>query len=440
MSVTNGHRKYLSNTAWLVVGKCIKMLLSLVIGIFVARHLGPSEYGLMSYVISFVTLFTFFATLGMDNILRPELIRHPDARDRYLGSALVIKLCGAVVALLLVVLTTLLAGIDSRTRTLIIVYACSAIFQSFNAIQLFFESQVQGRYGVQAELFQTVAGGLLKFYLIAVSASLELFVLVALLEWALLAGGLVFLYRKEGHQLSVWQAEWATCASLLKKSYPLILSGMTIVIYQRIDQIMLKHMCGTSVVGYYAVALRFCALVAFIPIQAGRALMPALVNARKHDRAEYQRRTQLFFDLLVWTSIVTASGLSISAPILIRLLYGQEYAASIPLLQVVAWKEVFAAMAVCSGQWIVIEGLQRYAPIRNLAGCSLNVILNLILIPRWGALGSAWATIFSIAMAGFITHLFIKPLRPAFHMQVRTLVSGPLRLLASARCAGGRKT
>ena len=255
----------MTNAAWLVMGRSVNMFLTLIVGILVARYLGPAEFGLMSYIISFVTLFAFFANLGIDGMLGPELVKHSEEHARHLGSAFVIKLCGAGLALFLITLTVYLANLDTRVGILIIVYGSSAVFQSFNVLQAFFDSQVQAKRAMQAELSQVAIGGIIKIGLIGIGAPLESFILVAVLEWGVLAGALVFLYRRGGHTLSSWRVDRQTCWAILKKSLPLVLSGMTIIIYQRIDQIMLKHMCGPTAVGHYAVAGRLCALVAFVP-------------------------------------------------------------------------------------------------------------------------------------------------------------------------------
>ena len=168
MSTTSASKKYFFNTSWLAGGNLFKMLIRLVIGIFVARYLGPEKYGLMNYVISFGVLFTFFASLGIDNILVRELVRFPELKNSYLGTACFLKLMGSVIAIALIAITLKATGADRESSCLIFIYSLGFFFQAFSVTRFYFEAEVLSKYYVISESLQVVICTAFKIYFIAV--------------------------------------------------------------------------------------------------------------------------------------------------------------------------------------------------------------------------------------------------------------------------------
>ena len=419
---------YRRNTSWLIGGRILKMAVNLMLGAWVARYLGAAEFGLMNYAISFSMLFLVVASLGIDNMLSLELSRNRDDTARFLGTAWVIKMVGAVVSVGAVAVLTGHFGVERRARLLILIFMAGSLFQSANVIQFFFESEVEAHYAVRAETIQTMIAALARVCLIVAGAPLEMFMFVFFAETVVYALMLVFFYRITGNCISRWRFDFGVCGLLLRRATPLAFSGIAIIIYQRIDQVMLKHYLDNDAVGYYAAALRMCTLVSFLPFLLARSFGPALVKAHGEGEEVFNMRIQVFTDLMVWSSIGGALVLSVGAVPLIWLLFGSEYAPASAVLRIVAWKGVFAAMGLATGQWIIIKHLQVFALLRTVTGCVVNVILNLYLIPRYGIMGAAAATIVSFSLASFWIHAVIPPFRPLFGMELSSLLGGAVRL------------
>ena len=145
---------------------------------------------------------------------------------------------------------------------------------------------------------------------------------------------------------------------LIKESFPLLLSGTAIVIYQRIDLVMIRNMIDNRAVGQFAVASRITELLIFIPSVIAQTVAPILVRARQNDITSYNLKKQQFMNLMVWSAAILAVITSLSAHIIILLLYGRLYSGAINVLQIMAWKAVFVALFAASGQLIVIENIQ----------------------------------------------------------------------------------
>ena len=428
-------RKYIKNTSWLVVGRLVKATLNFAVGIAVARYLGPERFGALNYAMGVVLLFTIFAAMGLDNILVRELVGK-DEKEQFaiLGSASVLRVGGSGLAILLTVLFLIGSGANSETWILTLICAASFFFIPAEILRGYFEASVDGRTIVFVDIVQTLISSALRIYFILVNQSVFWFGVCWLSEWVFAAIGLMIAYRVRDDRITSWKFDWIIFKHLFKESLPLLVSAMAIVIYQQFDKVMLKSLLEENAndqIGLYSAALRIIPFVTLIPQMIRKALMPSLINVKKHDAVKYKERSQLFLDLMTWVGIGLSLPLFLCAPFII-FLYGSEYAEAKTILQVVAWKGVLMAMSLSSGAWILVEGKQKWVALRNISGCIVNIAINWFLIPRWGAIGAAVGTLISFVMASFVIHAVIPVYRTVFFMQVSSLIYGFPRLVLTA--------
>jgi polysaccharide transporter, PST family len=100
---TTGFKRILSNTGYLFGEKVFNMGLSLIVGIYVARYLGPDDYGIWQYAQSLVALFTAIAGLGTANIVIRDLVQSPEKEKAILGTTFTLMICAGVVSAITVV-------------------------------------------------------------------------------------------------------------------------------------------------------------------------------------------------------------------------------------------------------------------------------------------------------------------------------------------------
>ena len=188
----------LVNTGWLFVDKILRMGVGLLVGVWVARYLGPEQFGLYSYALSFVALFSTFATLGLDGIVVRDIVRDLSYKDEILGTAFVLKFIGGIVTLLLTIFSiSIIRPEESLTRWLVMIIAAGTIFQAFDVIDFWFQSQVQSKYTVYAKNIAFLIIALLKSILILTKAPLIAF--MGMSEVVLNTIGLVFAYKLNGY-------------------------------------------------------------------------------------------------------------------------------------------------------------------------------------------------------------------------------------------------
>ena len=426
-------RKVLANVGWAMLGKGVRILAEIFVGILVARYLGPEQYGTMSYVVSFVSLFSILATFGLDNIEIRELARGRVAKEVLIGTAFRLKLVFAILTVAIIGGIVLALEPDRFTQAMIMVYATSVVVNSVGVIRNYFTSIVLNEYVVKTEIFRTIVGMAIKVALLLLHAPLAWFVVAVTFESFLVASGYLYAYAAKVGRVSEWRYDRQVAGDLLRHSFPLLLSGAAVLIYQRIDQVMIRNMIDEASVGYFSIAGKFTELILFLPIVMSQTVAPLLVRARERDEEVYRRKRQQFVDVVVWTALLLAVLASLGAPWLVRWTYGRQYLAAVPVLQIMAFKAVGTALTASSGQLVIIEHLQKWAAVRNLIGCAVCVGMNFLLIPRFGIVGSAWATIFTVAFTGCLANAFIPPYHPIMKIQIKSLLFGWRELLGARK-------
>lgn len=402
-------QKTIVNTGWLFFDQILRLGVGMLVGILFARYLGPEEYGIFSYALAFVTLFSAIATLGLDSVVVREIINNPDATDEILGTTFALKLlAGTLTALITVVTVSMIRPGDVLTRWLVGIISAGAIFQAFETINFWFQSQIQSKYVVYAKIIAFLVANAGRLGLIYTGAPLIAFAWIGLAEVAMGAFGLLIAYKTNGFELRKWRVSLPRAIGFLRDSWPLILSGMLIMVYMRIDQIMLGEMIGSDAVGIYSAALRLSEAWFFIPMVIASSVFPSIVDAKRINEKLYNDRMQQLYFLMSWISISIAVLLTIFSDKVIYVLYGARYANAGAILAIHIWSGVFVYLGVASAQFLLAENDTKIALVRTAIGAAVNIVLNLILIPSFGIKGAAIASVFSYFTATFVIALMGK--------------------------------
>jgi len=405
-----GFMKYFKNTSWLFAEKILRMTVGLFVGIWVARYLEPEQFGLFSYAQSFVGLFAAIATLGLDGIVIRELVKDESRRDELLGTAFYLKIVGAILTILALYMAIHFTSNDQYTNMLIFIIASAVIFQSVNVIDLYFQSKVMSRYVVYANIISLFISSLVKIYLILNEAQLIAFAYVVLFDSFILASGFLYFYIYNRFSIIKWKFHIELAKSLLKDSWPLILSGMAIAVYMKIDQIMIKEMLDSSAVGQYAAAVRLSEAWYFIPMVISSSLFPAIVNAKKISEELYYERLQKLYDLIVWLAIAIALPMTFLSDWVVKLLYGSQYSEAGSVLMIHIWAGVFVFLGVVKGRWLISENLMKYYFYGAFFSSIINILLNYFLIPIYGIKGAAVATLIAQFSSAYLINCIFKEL------------------------------
>ena len=414
-------RKYFANTSWILGERISRMGVSLFVGIYVARYLGPERFGLLSYASSFVGIFVALATLGLDEVVVRELVKTPEQREKILGTSFLLKLVGTLLMWAAILVAIPFTENDSQTNILIIIIAFGVLFQAFNVIDLSFQADVKSKYVVHAQFVQLIISSIVKIILVFNEAPLIWFASVFFLDAIVLALGLVFTYLHNSNKIFSWKWSYETSKNLLHDSWPLIFAGIVVSVYMKIDQLMIKEMLGAKEVGLYAAAVKLSEAWYFIPMAIASSLYPAIINARIFQKEVYYQKIQNLFDLMVWIAVSIALPTTFLSTLVVEFLYGKEYLGSSSVLIIHIWTAVFVFLGVASSKYLLAENFIKKTFYRTFIGALLNIIMNYYLIGIIGIQGAAISTLVSHFFAAYFYDILDKDLRIMFIMKTKSL-------------------
>ncbi len=403
--------------------------IGLVIVVVIARYLGPDKFGLLSYSISFVGLFAAFATLGLDGVVVKKLVENKVNPDIVLGSAFFLKLTGSITGFILIVLIFPIFGAD-EARALTYLIALMGFFQASNVIDLYFQSIVKVKYVVFVQVVQTILAAVLRLYLIYIKAELIWFAAFYVFDAAILATGLALIYRFKKGSFFLWKWNFLIAKELLNNSWPLIISGVIISIYMKIDQIMIQALIDNHAVGIYAAATRLGEVPYVVPMLVTASLFPAIINAKKHSYSIYKHRMSLLYSLMFILAAFVVVIVFFLADWLISTFYGSVYNDSSLILKIHIMGCFFVFWGISLSRWVMSENLQKKEFLYHLMGLMSNIILNLILIPRNGIVGAALATVISQFLSNMLFPLVMgKEFRVQIALQLKSMTYLPIYVL-----------
>jgi len=365
--------------------------------------MGPEQFGIYNYALSFVALFSTFATLGLDGIVVRDIVRDPSLKEEILGTAFVLKLIGGILTLLLIYFSiSMIRHGEGLTRWLVMIIAAGIIFQAFDVVDFWFQSQVHSKYTVYAKNTAFLLISLLKVILILIEAPLIAFAFVGMFEVVFSAIGLVFAYRLNGYTFKAWRMRLLYAKKLLRSSWPMIITNSMVVIYMRIDQIMLGSIIGNKAVGLYSVAIRISEIWYFIPVAIMSSVFPIIVKTRQQNIELYFEKIQYLYKVLIWMAIGIAIPLTFISNEIITKLFGEKYADAGSVLSIHIWATVFVFYSTGKHIFVQCENMQLFSLVCTASGAFLNVALNILLIKRYEIVGAAIATLCAQITSGII--------------------------------------
>lgn len=415
--------KYFKNTGWLMLGRVGSMAIKMLTSIQVANFLLPDKNGLLNTSISYIYLFAALASLGLDSFIVKELHQFPKNRDKILGTSFLLKTAAGLLCLPLIYLSWLLFPLSNIPYLFILILSFTGVFQSLTIIDSYFQSEVKSKYIMQVQIVGNILSALIKLSLIYFfKAELVYFIYAYVFDILLVSLGYLVVYKKQGLSVFNWNYDKQLAKKLLNLSWPLIISGIMVSVYMRIDLIMLSEILGKKGVaasGAYATVVMFSEALNFVPVVIVSSLFPAILNARRDDPTRYKKRLQNLFDLMVWLSLAFAIFISIASPLIYKF-FKPEFAAAAPVLAVHVWGSLFVFLGVASSQFLITEGYNKLTFTRTGVGAIINIALNFLLIPKMGMMGTAIATVIAYFSATFLI-LFIPKTRPQGIMMLKSL-------------------
>lgn len=406
---TPGFQKYSKNAAWFVFGRGISLVVSFFVTVYVARYLGPTNYGTLSYAVGFIALFSFLANLGIDQIIYRELVKYPERESRLLGSALFIKLIAGLLTYAIVAVCTFSIDKDWFVSSLILIVGLSFFFQPFQIINFYFQSKVEARKITITQLWVMLILSGLKVLFVILHLGIYYFSAIFLLEAIFYAIFYILIYQKVSN-IFKWKFDKETILVILGDSWPYMIATAFAVVYTRIDQIMIKHIIDTTSVGIYDAGVRIAEVWYFVPGAIITSLFPAIINSKIANDGSYEKRLLRFFAVILLISLLFALPIHFLSDKIISLLFGIKYLGAGGILSIYVWGGIGYSLSVALTQYLSAENHRTAIFISSFFGMIINVALNIVWIPQYGIYGAAWATLIAYSVMPF-SLLISKPIR-----------------------------
>jgi len=405
------NNRIVKNAGWLIGGKIAQMILNLVVGLLTARHLGPSNYGIINYANAYIAFFSSLCTLGINNILVKELIDNPKREGEILGSSILLRLVSSLFSVL-----TILGIVSIADRndpgTILVVSLCSisVLFQVFDVFNYWFQSRLHSKISAAASLTAYTITAAYKVYLVVTGKPVAYFALSTSVDVFCLALILYLCYRKYGGQRLT--ASFSVAKQLLSRSCHFILPGLMVAVYGQTDKMMLKQMISDAEIGYYATASTICGMWCFVLSAVIDSVYPSIMQSNKNgNEKEFERLNKTLYAIIFYASAFVSLLFTVLAEPVVRILYGEAYLPAVTPLRIITWYTAFSYLGVARNAWIVGKNKQKYLIWIYLSAALSNIVMNLLLIPVWGASGAALASLATQFITVLVVPFLIKPLR-----------------------------
>lgn len=417
----------MENISWLLAERVFVLAANLVVSVWFINYLGSASYGRYAYALSFIALFAALANLGLDTIVIRELCRHESAQGEVLSTAFWLRAAASLLTLGIVALAVQLIGAEPELRLLVLIVATSLLFEPAQVIDLWFQSRIRSKYAVLARSTVTVLHLGAKALLIGWGMPLVAFAWLHVGSVAMLGLCLGLAFLAQWPRRSPLYPRLGRARELLRDSWPLIISGLSVSLYMKIDRIMIGEMLTAREVGTYAAAAAVSEACYFLPVVLASSLFPIVVRTRELRGPElYGQRMQGLYDCMTSLSYALALAATFFAGPLVRALLTSEFHEAAGVLRIHIWALVFVSLGVARSRYIVAENLMRFLMLATVLGALINVVLNLWLIPRFGIMGAACATLISFASSAYLSGWLRRAMWPTTKQMTLALLA-PLR-------------
>ena len=347
----------------------------------------------------------------MNGVVVKYMIDNPDQENIVLGSSMGFRIISSILSMFSVCMIVLILNPNDSTKLVLVLLQSFQL--SFKAVQIldsWFQRHLKSKYVSIGKMIACVVVSLYKIFLLVTSKTIVWFAFSNSLTDAVIMIIEYYYYKRENGKPLKFSYDVGKI--LLKNSYHFIISGIMVAIYTQMDRIMIGQMMGDLDVGLYTTATAICSMWIFLPTSIIISFQPTIMEIkRKGNEADYLYRLKQLYSLIIWLCFGVSAVVAICGRMIIYLLYGQAYLGAINVLRIIIWVETFSMIGTARGIWILCENKNKYVKYYLGIGAVLNLMLNIIMIPKFGISGAAIATLITQVMTSVFAPLLFKETR-----------------------------
>ncbi len=406
--MTKKNNNYINNSIWILAEKASRIISGILVGVLVARFLGKEQFGIISYALSVLSIFTVFSTLGLDGIVVRELITEKKKKYDIIGTAFWLRFIGSFLVIFAATYYSFIRDPSDRTWIVFLV-SIAVVFQSFSVIDFYFQSEVKGKYNAITQIITLIISAIVKLVLIYLEAPLSWFASMVMLEAILTAINQLVFYKQNQQEVSQWKFSLIEAKRLLLHSWPIIISAFMQMIYQQADKILIaRYLQDMGMVGQYSAATRISEASFFIPVALSAALFPGIINNRENKPLQLKRLTQIY-SLMIWSALIISIGGYLLGDWVIGFLYKDGFPLAPEIFKIHIWITIPVFFGTAWGSWLLALNKQKLITIYQVFVLIFILALEMYMIPKYGIKGAAYSVVFSYLLSLLAIIFVYKP-------------------------------
>lgn len=415
-----GVKKYSANLTYLISEYIFSLISSLIVGIAVARYLGPESYGIITFALSVYAVCLVITTLGIDDIIYKDMVKYADNRGYIEGTALLLKIIISLFVYILVCIYGYFSFSGEKLRILLIINF-ALLFQPLSVFSFVFLSLAEGKYTSISRIISYSISSVLKIILIIINADLSYFALAVFLDYFLLYTVVFIIYNKKGYNKIKLNIDYNYLKNIIKQAPLLFLNILFFTVFLKFNTIYISYIYGDFHAGIYNAALRLTEAFYLIPNVVVTAFFPAVIKSKDFGEKEYIRRISLFLSAFTLPFILIAIVTTLLSPFIINLLYGIKYELSYIVLSHTIWSVPFIFFFAVTSKYLLIENKINQIFYRSFLSFILLIIFDLLLAKKYGIYGAGLAFSISSIISFYLIDIFFKESRTLFLIKTKSI-------------------
>lgn len=393
---------------------------SLIVGIAVARYLGPEMYGIIAFATAVYTLLVIIVSLGIDDIIMKDMLQHEERQGSIQGSALFVKSAAAFLVYGIIFIYFLINYSGEKLYSVLIITG-AVLFQPLSVFSCIFLINAQAKYTSIARMISYTLSSLLKIILIIFKAPVTYFAFAVFIDYAVLYLTVILMYKYKKYTVSGWHIDISYIKYILKSAVPLFAAVLFYTFYQKVTVIIISGMYSDYASGIYSAAARLTEIWYLVPAVLMTAFYPAVVKAKQISEEEYNKRIKALFYVTTIPFILMAFFAALLSPFIIKILYGEKYIQSSIVLALTIWSVPFISFYVISSKCFILENKVKHLLLRSVLSFILIIILNYVLGSIYYLEGFSLALLISSFISFFLADLFFKDTRELFFIKLLSI-------------------
>jgi O-antigen/teichoic acid export membrane protein len=421
-------RRVTKNTGVLFIAQLITYVIGFFITMYTARYLGTEGFGILSLALSITAITGIFADLGLGSLMMREIARNKSLTSKFFSNTILIKFLLSFLTIGITIAIVYIFKYPEPITTVIYIITLSTLINAFNGVFVsIFQAYEDMEYVSVGTILNSVIMLVGTFIGIYYQLDILFFATIYVVANILTLAVSLFIYQWKLSQPKL-EIDFSFWKPSLKEALPFGVAGIFVIIYYQIDSIMLSVISGTEAVGLYNAAYRLIYLFLSLYNVYIIAIFPVMSTFFKTSKESLNFAFERSFKYLLIISLPLTVGTVLVAKKIILLIYGANYLPSVLALQVLIWTIIFMFLNGLGGNLLGAANRQPVVTKITGFGAVLNILLNLVLIPTFGFVGAAAATVFTEFC---ILPLFMYIMVKTQNTQIKPLIKDLPKIIVS---------